>query len=93
MKKIVLTLMAMLVAISIFLFFNPNKLFEQVFKVGQDYEKVSAEDVRIYVSPQVAYNTDIVTEQLKEETQLEWVCCMQNIEAQVRETICSYHDM
>lgn len=66
MKKIVLTLMAMLVAISIFLFFNPNKLFEQVFKFGQDYEKVSAEDVRIYVSPQVSYNTDIATEQLKE---------------------------
>ena len=34
-----------------------------------------------------------VTEQLKEENQLEWVCCMQNIEARVRETICSYHDM
>ena len=34
-----------------------------------------------------------VTEQFKEENQLEWVCCMQNIEARVRETICSYHDM
>lgn len=29
-----------------------------------------------------------VTEQLKEENQLEWVCCMQNIEARVREIIC-----
>ena len=34
-----------------------------------------------------------VTEQFKEENQLEWVCCMQNIEARARETICSYHDM
>ena len=34
-----------------------------------------------------------ITEQFKEENQLEWVCCMQNIEARVRETICSYHDM
>ena len=29
-----------------------------------------------------------VTEQLKEENQLEWVCRMQNIEARVREIIC-----
>lgn len=28
-----------------------------------------------------------VTEQLKEENQMEWVCCMQNIEARVREII------
>ncbi len=28
-----------------------------------------------------------VTELLKEENQLEWVCCMQNIEARVREII------
>ena len=28
-----------------------------------------------------------ITEQFKEENQLEWVCCMQNIEARVRETI------
>ena len=34
-----------------------------------------------------------VTEQLKEENQFEWVCRVQNIEARVRETICSYHDM
>ena len=29
-----------------------------------------------------------VTEQLKEENQLKWVCRMQNIEARVREMIC-----
>ena len=29
-----------------------------------------------------------VTEQLKEENQLEWICCMHNIEAMARETIC-----
>ena len=34
-----------------------------------------------------------ITEQLKEENQLEWVCCMQNIEARVREIICSYFKM
>ena len=28
-----------------------------------------------------------VTEQLKEENQLEWVCCMENIEARVREVV------
>ena len=30
-----------------------------------------------------------VTEQLKEENQMEWVCRMQNIEARAREIICS----
>ena len=29
-----------------------------------------------------------VTEQLKEENQLEWVCRMNNIEARARETVC-----
>lgn len=29
-----------------------------------------------------------VTEQLKEENQLEWVCRMKNIEARVREIVC-----
>ena len=29
-----------------------------------------------------------VTEQLKEENQLEWVCLMQNIEARAREIVC-----
>lgn len=29
-----------------------------------------------------------VTEQLKEENQLEWICCMQNIEAIAREVVC-----
>ena len=28
-----------------------------------------------------------VTEQLKEENQLEWVCCMQKIEAMAREVV------
>ena len=28
-----------------------------------------------------------VTEQLKEENQMEWVCCMQNIEARAREIV------
>lgn len=32
-------------------------------------------------------NAEGVTEQLKEENQLEWVCCMQNIEARAREII------
>ncbi|MBQ9841546.1 MAG: TnpV protein [Clostridia bacterium] len=30
-----------------------------------------------------------VTEQLKEENQLEWVCRMQNIEARARELVCT----
>ena len=29
-----------------------------------------------------------VSEQLKEENQLDWVCRMQNIEASARETVC-----
>ncbi len=29
-----------------------------------------------------------VTEYLKEENQMEWICCMQNIEARVREIVC-----
>lgn len=32
--------------------------------------------------------TEGVTEQIKEENQLEWVCRMQNIEARIRELIC-----
>ena len=28
-----------------------------------------------------------VTEQLKEENQMEWICCMQNIEARAREIV------
>lgn len=32
--------------------------------------------------------TEGVTEQLKEESQLEWVCCMSNIESRAREIIC-----
>ena len=32
--------------------------------------------------------TEGVTEQLKEENQIEWVCRMQNIEAMVREILC-----
>ena len=30
-----------------------------------------------------------ITEQLKEENQMEWVCRIQNIEARIREIICS----
>ena len=33
--------------------------------------------------------TEGVTEQLKEESQLEWVCCMSNIESRAREIICN----
>ena len=35
---------------------------------------------------------ECVTEELKEENQMKWVCCVQNIEARVRETICSCLD-
>ena len=31
---------------------------------------------------------EVVTEQLKEDNQLEWICRMQNIEARVKELIC-----
>ena len=30
-----------------------------------------------------------ITEQLKEENQMEWICCMQNIEARASELVCS----
>ena len=33
--------------------------------------------------------TESLTEQLKEENQMEWVRCVQNIEARVREIICN----
>ena len=32
---------------------------------------------------------EAVTEQLKEENQFEWICCMQNIEARAREIVCN----
>ena len=32
---------------------------------------------------------EAVTEQLKEENQFEWICCMQNIEAREREIVCN----
>jgi len=31
--------------------------------------------------------TEGITEQLKEENQMEWACCMQNIEARAREVV------
>ena len=31
--------------------------------------------------------TEGITEQLKEENQMEWVCCMQNIETRAREVV------
>ena len=31
--------------------------------------------------------TEGITEQMKEENQLEWVCCMQNIEARASEVV------
>lgn len=31
---------------------------------------------------------ECVTEQLKEENQMEWICQMQNIEARVQEMVC-----
>jgi len=34
-------------------------------------------------------NAEGVTEQLKEENQLEWVCCMGNIEQRAREIVCT----
>lgn len=55
-----LTLFAIVVAAAIYLFFNQNIVFEQVFKYGQDYEQTSAEDVRIYVAPDIAYNNEVV---------------------------------
>lgn len=45
-------------------------MFEQVFKYGQDYEKTSAEDVRIYVAPDIAYNNEVVFQQLKSTREL-----------------------
>ena len=33
--------------------------------------------------------TEGITEKLKEENQMEWVCRMQNIEARVREVVCN----
>lgn len=34
-------------------------------------------------------NIDGATEQLKEENQMEWICPMQNIEAQIRAIVCA----
>ena len=81
MKKIFFLFMAIIVAVAIFLFFNPNKLFEQVFKYGQDYEKVSAEDVRIYVPPHLTYNTEIATEQLQETREFAETLFNQNFDS------------
>ena len=35
--------------------------------------------------------TEGITEQLKEENQMKWVCCVQNIEARARDSV--YHDI
>lgn len=45
-------------------------MFEQVFKYGQDYEQTSAEDVRIYVAPDIAYNNEVVFQQLTSTREL-----------------------
>lgn len=59
-----------------------GKLYQHCFEVENQ-----ARDMFDTLIEQMKENEG-VTEQLKEEKQLEWVCRMQNIEARAREIVC-----
>ena len=55
-------------------------MLEEIEKQANDMYDLLVEQMKV---------NEGVTEQLKEENQLEWVCRMQNIEARARETVCN----
>ena len=67
-------------------FFNvlltQGKLYQHCAEIGNQARKMF--DTLI----EQMKNAEGVTEQLKEENQLEWVCRMQNIESRARENVC-----
>ena len=59
-----------------------GKLYQhcaEVEKQARDMYDMIVEQMKVWES---------VTEELKEENQMEWVCRMQNIEARAREIVC-----
>lgn len=61
---------------------NHNKvLFTTLLTQGKLYQHCAD------VEKQAKYMFDTLIEQMKEANQLEWVCCVQNIEARAREIV------
>ena len=57
-------------------------------KLYQHFVKIEKEARDMFDMPvEQMIDAEGVTEQLKEENQMEWVCCVQNIEARVREHV------
>lgn len=61
---------------------NPNNLLQYLTDIDTQAQQMF--DMLVKQMKE----TEGITEQLKEENQMEWVCCMQNIEARVREKVC-----
>lgn len=66
-------------------FFNALVMQGKLYQHCAEVEKQARDMFNTLVEQMKA--TEGVTEQLKEENQLEWVCRMQNIEARVREIV------
>ena len=74
-----------------YLFNNKKVVFSVLLAEGKLYQHCAeienkARDMFDTLVEQMKEAED-VTEELKEENQMEWVCCMQNIEARAREII------
>ncbi len=66
-------------------FFNTLLMQGKLYQHCAEIEK-QAKDMHDTLVEQMK-ESEGVTEQLKEENQLEWVCCMQNIDARAREVV------
>lgn len=56
LKLVIIGIMALIMCVMIYGYFNPNKTFEQVYKFGGDYEKIALDNTRIYVPPSIEIN-------------------------------------
>lgn len=68
MKKLVFRLFLLFILviniIVIYLFLNPNKTFEQVFKFNEEYTKVKEGNFRIYTPPNLPFHSEDVLKEL-----------------------------
>ena len=66
-------------------FFNTLLMQGKLYQHCAEVEKQANEMFELLLEQMK--ESEGVTEQLKEENQMEWICCMQNIEARAREII------
>ena len=74
---------------------NKKVFFTTLLTQGKLYQRFAEIESQAYdmfdTLVEQMKDAESVTEQLKEENQMEWVCRMQNMEARARETI--FHDI